>query len=286
MISERAGTREVNDSEFEADPDDDVDGHTSDPAIEISSDEAPEVLATIKRANPNPNPNSGRKATTGVALMQKIADNFAPSAQRQRDHQRAEQSLSSIHILTLSQQLRDSQKSESTLRSEITQLYNRLHAAESARERLELKWELLGGRAIMRRPGAGACSQPKRRHTRHHEPVTRTDGHISMVSMTDTDSPSSSDGDKENADHCQRYPRPLMRARPFPMDLHNQNNPKRLKRAPLQELSPNQVSSHSLSATLPTSGCAMDTGDTDVDLPPVATAYDDLLSAKSTLTKL
>ena len=282
MITERAGTREVNDSEFEANPDDDVDGDTSDPAIEISSDEAHEVIATVKRANPNPNP--GRKAATGVALMQKIADNFAPSAQRQRDHQRAEQSLSSIHILTLSQQLRDSQKSESTLRSEITQLYNRLHAAESARERLELKWELLGGRrAIMRRSGGGA--RPKRQRTRRHEPVTRADGHISMVSMTDTDS-LSSDEDKENAkDHCRRYPRPLMRACPFPMDFQNLDF-KRPKRAPLQDLSTNQVFSPSLSATLPTSSHAMDTADTDVDLPPVATAYDDLLSAKSSLTKL
>ena len=71
--------------------------------------------------------------------MKKIADNFDPLAQREREHDRAEQSLSAVQILALNSQLRDSQQTVNSLRSEITQLYSRLHTSESNCQRLELK---------------------------------------------------------------------------------------------------------------------------------------------------
>jgi len=65
--------------------------------------------------------------------MKRIADNFDPDIQHQWDNDCAEHSLSAVHILMLSQQLRDADGVINGLRSEITQLHSQLNTLESAR---------------------------------------------------------------------------------------------------------------------------------------------------------
>jgi hypothetical protein len=145
-INERAGTCDVNNSEFDVDVDDakSTGSHNSD-AIEISSDvESLKVVATVKRsAHTSSDPAPHRKQAPSLIYMKKIADNFDPLAQREREHDHAEQLLSAVQILALNSQLRDSQQTVNSLRSEITQLYSHLHTSESNCQRLELKLEFL-----------------------------------------------------------------------------------------------------------------------------------------------
>lgn len=245
-INERAGTRDVNDSEFDADLDDagSTGSHNSD-AIEISSDaESLKVVATVKRsARTGSDPTPHRKQAPSLMYMKKIADNFDPSAQREREHDRAEQSLSAVHILALNSQLRDSQQTVNSLRSEITQLYSRLHTSESNRQRVELKLEFLETDARVRRY---RHDSRKRRRTRRHEEIHNPDGTTRIVLMTDTDSLSSDDPGKEN--YCHRFTSPgstgpsrtkrLTRPRPFPMDTSQTLRRVPLAAIPLNTLTP------------------------------------------------
>ena len=225
-INERAGTRDVNDSQLD-EPVTDTASITSD-RIEISSDdEQDKTVATVKRAA---SPVLRRKQnTTGVGLMKKIADSLDPSTQRQRDNDRAEHNLSAVQILTLSQQLRDAHQVSHTLRSEITQLLTRVHTAESARERLELKLEFLGFTK------AQPHNARKRVRTRRREAVTRQNGDVEVMSLTDTDSLSSDHLNKENRPRGRGAPLTRARPFPFPMKLEEQET----LRVPLQNKSNN-----------------------------------------------
>ena len=224
-INERAGTRDVNNSEFDMDVDDakSMGSHNSD-AIEISSDaESLKVVATVKRlAHTSSDLAPHRKQAPSLIYMKKIADNFDPLAQHEREHDRAKQSLSAVQILALNSQLRDSQQTVNSLCSEITQLYSRLHTSESNCQCLELKLEFLEVDARMWR-----YSHVKDRHKRHrtkrHEEIHDPDGTTRIVLMTDTDSLSSDDQGKENNCRCfgsigPSYAKPLTRPHPFPMD--------------------------------------------------------------------
>jgi hypothetical protein len=183
--------------------------------------------------------------------MKKIADNFDPSAQREREHDRAEQSLLAVQILALNSQLRDSQQTVNTLRSEITQLYSRLHTSESNRQCLELKLEFLEVDARVRRYRHAKDSR-KRRRTQRYEEIRDLDGTPRIVLMTDTDSLSSDDQGKENNRHHFTSPgstgttraKPLSRPRPFPMDTSQT-----LRRTPLAAIPLNTLP---VPASLPT----------------------------------
>ena len=244
-INERAGTRDVNDSEFDVDVDDAGSNrsHNSD-AIEISSDaESLKVVATVKRSgHTGSNPTPHRKQAPSLMYMKKIADNSDPLAQREREHDRAEQSLSAVQILALNSQLQDSQQTVNSLRSEITQLYSRLHTSESNCQRLELKLEFLEVDARMRRYSRAKDSH-KRHRTKRHEEICDPDGTTRIVLMTDTDSLSSDDQGKEN--HYHRFgstgpshAKPLTRPRPFPIDTSQT-----LRRVPLAAIPLNTLPS-------------------------------------------
>jgi len=205
------GSRELDDSEFEADAPN---------VIEITSSEDKKVaiLRRPDRHQPQPQPQPRRQATkTGVDIMNKIANNFDPGLQHQRDMERADRSISNVQILTISQQLRDSQSTVNTLRSEITGLLTRLHTSEIARERSELKLELLTDRRLTFKQRYAkqryARKRPRVRRYRLEE-IERQDGHISYETVTATES-LTSDSDKEN--RCQHYGHVLKCPRRFPL---------------------------------------------------------------------
>ena len=161
--------------------------------------------------------------------MKKIVDSLDPSTQRQHDNDRAEHNLSTVQILTLSQQLRDAHQVSHTLRSKITQLLMHVHTAKSARERLELKLEFLGFTKVQPR------NARKRLRTRRREAVTQQNGHVEVMSLTDTDSLSSDHFNKENCPCGRGAPLTHARPFPFPMKLKEQET----LRVPLQNKSNN-----------------------------------------------
>ncbi|KAF8074799.1 hypothetical protein FPV67DRAFT_1408578, partial [Lyophyllum atratum] len=139
LINERACTRDLDDSDFDGDAsrtnaavksdDDDNDDN-----VEIV--DPPAVKKAVSAIIRHPDllaPGSRRKTrVNGMELVAKLAD-----------------PLQNTHYLTLSQQFRDSQMTTESLRNQVPALNSRLHDAERARDRADMKLELqelAGGR--------------------------------------------------------------------------------------------------------------------------------------------
>jgi hypothetical protein len=143
LINERAGTRTLSSSEF------DDDGDEANEAIVISSDEetAPantKVKARVARTSEaSTRPSRNARVNRSQELIQNLNKAFDPSTQRARDEDRARHALDHAHYVSLSHQLRDSQATIEALRNQISELQTRAHASETARERAELRMEMM-----------------------------------------------------------------------------------------------------------------------------------------------
>jgi hypothetical protein len=74
-------------------------------------------------------------------LVNRISKAFDPEVQKTRDADRAERSFQTTHILTLTQQLRDAQAANESLRGQITAMQTRMHDVERVKDCAELKLE-------------------------------------------------------------------------------------------------------------------------------------------------
>jgi hypothetical protein len=226
-IDNRAGTCDINDSELDAGVISEAEGNRSEP-ISISSEDQAKVIATIRKGG-----SKGRapQPTSGLALIKKLADSLEPSA-------RTGQHVSTVQILTLHQELRDTQqqlretqKLNESLRTELYKVQRRLDTAK-------IRWEVMGmSTADNCYPG-----KPDKRRTRRVTNVHGDDGEI--LHLTDTDTLASDDPSKEN----HRRHRRLRRTHPVRVKLESP------VRMPLQDL-PIIIS------------------DTDSDLPPPSAAF-------------
>ncbi|KAF9484658.1 hypothetical protein BDN70DRAFT_872175 [Pholiota conissans] len=137
LITEKVGTRNINDSESNDDDDDD-DGNSSD-LDDHQHDPTPARQHTVVARSEKSSAFSSRRPRINPAmeLAQKLAVSLDPEAQRARDDERANRSLQATQIFTLSQQIRDLTATNETLRSELTGVRDRLHEIERQRDRLD-----------------------------------------------------------------------------------------------------------------------------------------------------
>jgi hypothetical protein len=85
-------------------------------------------------------------------LVAKLANTFDPETQRSMQEERSQRSFQTTQLMTLTQQLRDAQAATEALR-------NRLAEVERARDRAELKLELMGPVPFMGFTGNGQSSR-------------------------------------------------------------------------------------------------------------------------------
>lgn len=151
LINERAGTRDLQDSDFAGDGNEDDDDEMPD-HISISSDDdnvaqlpvpLPVPKIAVARSNRTDPPRRNARGTNGVELIERLSGAFDPAVLRVRDENRANRSLQNTQFLTISQQLRDSQANIESLRDQLSDLQGRLHDADRARDRAELKLEMV-----------------------------------------------------------------------------------------------------------------------------------------------
>jgi hypothetical protein len=201
LINERAGTRDLNDSDFDADLDD-----TGDPdaPISISSDECtglPPASKKLTASITRPEAPLVRRSrnTNGMELVQKLSQAFDPSVQRARDDARANRSLENTQFLSLSQQVRDSQGLVETLRSQVMELQSRVYAASSARDRAELKLEMIElSRGFRPMPVQPSDPPPQKKvKSKRRQEKWYPDGGRAIYYVTDDDS-SDNLSNKEN----------------------------------------------------------------------------------------
>lgn len=147
LINETAGTRDLNDSEF-----DDVADSESRSHISVSSDTDEEPQATPSQPPPpkvaiaksaRGQASSSRRGGPSVDLINNLSQAFDPEAQRQRDADRANRSLQNTQILAMTQQLRDAQQQTDVIRAQLNDIQQRLHESERARDRAELRLEVI-----------------------------------------------------------------------------------------------------------------------------------------------
>jgi hypothetical protein len=199
QINERAGTRDLDDSDFDDNcsgaqqaeyiSSDDGDGDGGDEGDD-EGDKAPpppkKLVAHVSRPDTAPKRRGTRG--NGIELVQKLSEAFDPSTQRARDSARASLSFQNTQLLLHSQQVRDAQATIESLRSQMTQLQSQVHAAEMARERAEIKLD-------MAELARGARKPKKEKKKRRYEEWYPEGGqYIYYV----TDPSSDSNSEKEN----------------------------------------------------------------------------------------
>ncbi|KAJ6481421.1 hypothetical protein C8R47DRAFT_1283736 [Mycena vitilis] len=177
LINERVGTRDLSDSEF--DDDSDADAGSSDDEVEVV--DRPRQRTAIARRNPTP-PLRRKSRPSGADLANQLASAFDPAAQQGRDDARSQRAFENTQMLTVAQQLRDLQGVTESLRSQNSVLQNHIHDLERARDRSELKLELLQmtkgddrERGRSRRPSHSA-RHPSPLPPRFHRSHKRTPG--------------------------------------------------------------------------------------------------------------
>ncbi|KAL1739677.1 hypothetical protein HDZ31DRAFT_77433 [Schizophyllum fasciatum] len=155
-ICNKAGSRELGDSEIESEDD----------AIDItSSDEAPKpATASGKETKPQV-ATAARPASSGVVrrvpsvrpragnnqLLENLANRLDPATQAARDDARAASTMQMTQALTLSSQLRDLQVQNATLNQQLRDAEQRRHDAERRADMAELRFEFIGTPAARER---------------------------------------------------------------------------------------------------------------------------------------
>lgn len=138
MINEKAGTRNLNDSEFEED-----DTHTrreDSSGPEESKLHNSKIHTAIATSDRSEAPQARRpRGSQTTELVSKIAQALDPEVQRARDEERANRSFQNTQALTLSANLRDAQARIESLRSELNDTRDRLHKVERIRDRLDME---------------------------------------------------------------------------------------------------------------------------------------------------
>ena len=196
-INERAGTRDLNDSDFD---------NAGEVEIVGGPDTNDSTLHTVTvRSNHSevPQPRRMRASAPTLELVQTLSKAFDPATQRSREEDRASRSMQTTQFLTISQQLRDANATIESLRNEVTRLRDRFHDAERARDRAELKLELMG----MNPPASERRYHPFP-NRRHLPDIVRVRGKIKSEeifpeggkSVTWITDGSSSSSEKENID--------------------------------------------------------------------------------------
>ncbi|KAF8185798.1 hypothetical protein K438DRAFT_1973647 [Mycena galopus ATCC 62051] len=137
----RLNTRVPSDSDVDVDVDVDGGGDpSSDEGVEVVPPASSVRTAVERRA---PSPPIRRSHVNAPDLVNTISKVFDPEVQKTRETDRAQWSFQTTHLFSLTQQLHDAQTANENLRNQITTMQTRVHDVEHARDRAEMKLEMV-----------------------------------------------------------------------------------------------------------------------------------------------
>ncbi|KAJ7491587.1 hypothetical protein B0H11DRAFT_2228752 [Mycena galericulata] len=140
LINERAGTRELTDSDIDGG----ADASDDDSSIEVLGHSTAVHTAVARRAPTPPlRRNTRNPHMNAPELVNKLSQAFDPDTLKSRDDACSERSFQSAQLFTISQQLRDAQGTIESLRTQINALQQHTHDIERACDRAEFKLEML-----------------------------------------------------------------------------------------------------------------------------------------------
>ena len=137
-INERAGTRDLNDSDFD---------DTGDVEVVEGPGTTGSTLHTVTVCSDHsevPQPRRMHASAPTLELVQTLSKAFDPATQRSCEEDHASRTIQTTQLFTMSQQLRDANATIESLQGEVTCLRDRFHDADQARDRAELKLKLMG----------------------------------------------------------------------------------------------------------------------------------------------
>jgi hypothetical protein len=147
LINERAGTRDLEDKDFDAIEDDDDHSVASDQIQDELDRTSPPIqhtaLARSTARTEAPVPRRNARGAAATDLLTRLSGALDPAAQRDRDEDRANRSFATVQLLTQSQQLRDSNAKVENLQGQLFGLRNRLYDAERELDRAQLRIEMM-----------------------------------------------------------------------------------------------------------------------------------------------
>ena len=139
MINEKAGTRNLNDSEFE----DDKAGWGGSSGAEEVQESKPhdsKIHTAIASSDRSEVPQARRPhGSQTTELVGKLMQALDPEAQHARDEEHANRSFQNTHAFTLSANLRDAHARIETLHSELNDTHDRLHKVECICDCLDME---------------------------------------------------------------------------------------------------------------------------------------------------
>ena len=156
LINERAGTRYLNNSDFD-DPDADGKTHNWSDKEDDLKPECHTVVARFLRTEAPPTRHNAR-GVAAADLMTRLSTAFDPAVQRARDEEHTNRSLANTQYLTLAQQLCDSQATTESLRSQLIDVCNQLYEAQHEYDHAEMRLEMMQSKS----------RQPHREAGRYH----------------------------------------------------------------------------------------------------------------------
>ncbi|KAJ6473929.1 hypothetical protein DFH09DRAFT_1293709 [Mycena vulgaris] len=138
-------------------------------------------------------------------LVNKLANTFDPDVQKSRDQERSERSFQTTQIITMSQQLRDAQATNESLRNQMATIQTRAHDTS-------VPLIMYTGDFA---PKQRRKSSPKRSRYADHPDIVRVNGKVRY--------PSSDESGKENRDPSPFFSSFRPRS-PSPLDLHRSSS--------------------------------------------------------------
>ncbi|KAJ7222883.1 hypothetical protein C8J57DRAFT_1148546 [Mycena rebaudengoi] len=189
LINTHVGTRDLSDSEFH----EESDKGSSNDDIEVIEHPSASVRTAVAHRAPTP-PLRRKSRAGGADLANKLAHAFDPAVQQARDDVRSQRTLENTHLVTVSQQLRDSQAVVESLRTQNTILQNHVHELEPACDRAELKLELLN-----LNNGSNARGRSRPRPYKSHKRVSDIERVRGKIRYPSTDDYEDYDEEKENS---------------------------------------------------------------------------------------
>jgi hypothetical protein len=172
LINERAGTRDLQDSDFAGDGDNTPDHISISSEDDDDNSSKPVVKVAVARSNCTDTAPPRRNAcgTNGIELIERLSTAFDPATQKACDEDRANCALHSTQYIALSQQLRDSQANVESLHNQLGEVQNCLHDADHGRDCAELKLEMV-------QLSSGDRANPRHSKRRHCTPKPKSKLH-------------------------------------------------------------------------------------------------------------
>ncbi|KAG1852889.1 hypothetical protein DFJ58DRAFT_661033 [Suillus subalutaceus] len=203
-INERAGTRDLNNSDYDA-HDDELNCNEQNVKVRSMS---PLEHTAVTCATQTDTPMPRRRGAAASELLSRISGAFDPAVQQAWDEDRATRSLANTQLLSQGQQLRDANAVTEKLWTQLFDLQSRLFDAERERDLTQLHLEMIQMHQPPPKKAAHKTHHQCRPEPKQADYTYYPDGGQSVIWHSDPDTPASDASDHPPSSPQYTHPTP------------------------------------------------------------------------------